>query len=40
MDNELVFWIVAGIAGLITYGVLMALARKEARNYVDVRDWE
>ena len=35
VDYELVFWIVAGIASMIFLGVLWALAKKEAANYVD-----
>ena len=34
-DFELCFWIVAGLAGLITMGVLWALAKKNSENYVD-----
>ena len=34
-DFELCFWIVATIAGLITFGVLWVLAKRDAENYVD-----
>lgn len=35
MDYELIFWIVACIAGLITFGVLWIMAKKDSANYVD-----
>lgn len=35
MDFELIFWVVAGIAGLISIGVLWALAKKNSMNYVE-----
>lgn len=35
MDYELIFWIVAGIASLITAGVLWVLVKKYERNYVN-----
>ena len=35
MDFELIFWIVAAVVGLVAFGVMMALARKEAETYVD-----
>ena len=34
-DFELYFWIVAAIAGLVTFGVLWVLAKRDAENYVD-----
>lgn len=41
MDYELIFWVVAGIAGCIAFGVLQLIAKKEQENYADwVRDWE
>lgn len=42
-DAELVFWIVAGIAGCIAFAVLRFFANKYAANYVEWiggRDWE
>lgn len=35
MDFELIFWVVAGIAGLISIGVLWALVKKNSMNYVE-----
>lgn len=34
-DYELVFWIIAGIVGMIAFGVLCFRAKKEAENYVE-----
>lgn len=34
-DYELVFWIVTGIASMVAFVALWALAKKEAANYVD-----
>lgn len=34
-DFELCFWIVAGIAAVITFGILWLLAKKNSENYVD-----
>ena len=35
MDYELIFWIVAGIAGVIAFGVLWLKAKRESENYVE-----
>lgn len=35
MDYELIGWIVIGIISVISYGVLMAIAKRESENYVD-----
>lgn len=43
MDAELIFWIVAAIAGLIAFGVLYIKAKRESANYVEwiaEGDWE
>lgn len=38
MDYELIFWIVAGIASVVAFGLLMARANKEL--YVDwIAEW-
>ena len=34
MDYELIFWIVACVAGCIAFGVLWLLGKREAENYV------
>ena len=34
-DAELIFWIVAAIAGLIAFGVLRFMAKRESENYID-----
>lgn len=40
MDAEMIFWAVALVAGLIAFGVLWCLGKKEQENYIDwVRDW-
>lgn len=39
MDFELIFWVVAGIAGLISAGILYFLAKKNAETYVDMEGW-
>ncbi len=40
-DAELIFWAVALVAGIIAFGVLWFMAKRESENYVDwVRDWE
>lgn len=40
-DAELIFWAVALVAGIIAFGVLRFIAKKESENYVEwVRDWE
>lgn len=40
MDYELIFWIVAGIAGCIAFGVLRFLANKYSASYVDLEEWK
>ena len=41
MDKELIFWIVAGIASIVAFGVLYIKAKRESENYVEwIRDWE
>lgn len=35
MDYELIWWIVAGIVGVIGFGILWAMAKEESKNYVD-----
>lgn len=42
-DAELIFWIVAAIAGVIAFGVLRFMANKYSANYVEwiaEGDWE
>ncbi len=42
-DAEMIFWTVALIAGLITFGVLWFMAKKDSANYVEWiadGDWE
>lgn len=34
-DAELIFWIVAGIIGLIATGVLWFLAKRESENCIE-----
>jgi hypothetical protein len=40
MDYELIFWVVAAIAGVIGFGILWILAKKDAENYVDLEGWK
>lgn len=40
MDYELIFWVVAGIASVIGFGILRFLAKKDAENYVDLEGWK
>ena len=40
MDYELIGWIVLGIIFVISYGVLMAIAKRESENYVDLEGWK
>jgi hypothetical protein len=43
MDYELIFWVVAGIVGLISLGVMAYLGKKESQHYVEWvadGDWE
>ena len=40
MDYELIFWVVAGIIGLIGLGVLWVLSKSEEENYVNVERWK
>lgn len=35
MDKELIFWIVAGIASVIGFGLLYLRAKRESANYID-----
>lgn len=35
MDYELIFWIVAAIAGLVAFGVLHLIGKRESRNYIE-----
>ena len=40
-DAELIFWAVALVAGIVAFGMLQYIAKKEAENYVEwMRDWE
>ncbi len=36
MDCELIFWVSAAIACMISFGILWLLAKKDAENYVDM----
>jgi len=40
MDYELIFWAAACIASWIGLGILWHLAKKDAENYVDVKEWK
>lgn len=43
MDAELIFWIVAGIASVVAFGLLYIKAKRESENYVEWiadGDWE
>ena len=40
MDYELIFWVVSAIAGVIGFGILWTLAKKDAENYVDLEGWK
>lgn len=35
MDKELVFWIVAGIASIVAFGVLYFMGKRESENYIE-----
>lgn len=35
MDNELIFWILAGIASIIASVVMFGVAKKNSENYID-----
>lgn len=35
MDKELIFWIVAGIASVIGFGLLYLKAKRESENYIE-----
>jgi hypothetical protein len=35
MDYELIFWLVAAAVGVIAFGAMMALAKRESEGYVD-----
>lgn len=37
-DAELIFWIIAAVVGLISFGVLWHGAKKDGENYVDTED--
>lgn len=34
-DAELIFWIVSAIMGVILFGVLWFLGKRESENYID-----
>ena len=38
--SEMTFWIVAAAVGLVIFGVMWYLAKKEGENYVDTEDWK
>ena len=43
MEKELIFWIVAGIASIVAFGVLYIKAKRESENYIEWiadGDWE
>ena len=41
MDNELIFWIVAGIASLVFLVAIYIEGKRDRRNYIEwMRDWE
>lgn len=40
MDYELIFWGVSAIAGVIGFGVMWFLGKKEDENYVDLEGWK
>lgn len=35
MDYELIFWIVAAIAGLVAFGVLHLIGKRDSQNYIE-----
>lgn len=40
MDYELMFWIVSAIIGVVAFGVMCFLGKKESENYVDLEKWK
>ena len=40
MDYELIFSVATTIAGVIGFGILWLLAKKDAENYVDMEGWK
>lgn len=39
-DAELIFWASVCIASWIGFGILWHFAKKDAENYVDVKEWK
>ncbi len=39
-DAELILGVVVLVAGIIAFGVLWHIAKKDGENYVDVEDWK
>lgn len=43
MDYELIFWVVSAILGVIGFGIMLYLGKKESQHYVEwvaEGDWE
>lgn len=43
MDSEMIFWVVSAIVGVIGFGIMLYLGKKESKNYVEwvaEGDWE
>lgn len=39
-DAELIFWIVAGIVGCVTFGILYAKGKRESEKYTSWIEWD